>query len=194
MALPIVAIVGLCGAGKSEVAKRFVASGYALVYFGQITMEELERRGLPVSEVNEREVREGFRRAHGMAAFAILNMPKIDARRAEGKAILIDGLYSWSEYKLLKEKYDDALRVVAVYAPPEVRYARLEVRGMNASGNDDKKSRSLTREEAQSRDYSEIENIEKAGPIAMAEHTIVNTGTLDDLTVAVAALQRTFAA
>jgi dephospho-CoA kinase len=34
--------------------------------------------------------------------------------------------------------------------------------------------RPLTPDEAKKRDYSEIENIEKGGPIAMADYTIIN--------------------
>jgi len=34
--------------------------------------------------------------------------------------------------------------------------------------------------EAKTRDYAEIENIAKGGPIAMADYTICNTGTLEN--------------
>jgi dephospho-CoA kinase len=39
----------------------------------------------------------------------------------------------------------------------------------------------LTFEEAASRDKSEIENINKGGPIAMADFTIVNEASLKEL-------------
>ena len=38
----------------------------------------------------------------------------------------------------------------------------------------------LTLEEAASRDYSEIENLEKGGPIVMADWTIQNIGTKEE--------------
>ena len=41
--------------------------------------------------------------------------------------------------------------------------------------------RSFTEKEAKARDYAEIENIEKGGPIAMADFTIVNIGTIEEL-------------
>ncbi len=182
----VVAIVGLCGAGKSEVAERFVQAGFAYLRFGQITLDEVARRGLQPTEANEKEIRESLRAEHGMAAFAILNQPKIDALLAAGTPVLVDGLYSWSEYKVLKEKYGEALTVVAVYAPPEVRYARLEDRRSRYADDPKMKYRSFSRAEAKARDYAEIENIEKAGPIAMANHTIVNTGTLEELDQAIA--------
>jgi dephospho-CoA kinase len=39
----------------------------------------------------------------------------------------------------------------------------------------------LTYEEARGRDYAEIENIEKGGPIAMADFTVVNDSDLQNL-------------
>ncbi len=184
----IVAIVGLCGAGKSEVGDRFVQAGFAYLRFGQITLDEVAKRGLQPTEANEKEIRETLRKEHGMAAFAILNQPKIDALMAEGKPVLVDGLYSWSEYKILKDKYGAALTVVAVYAPPETRYARLEDRRSRYGDDPKMKYRSFSRAEAKARDFAEIENIEKAGPIAMANYTVVNTGTLEELDKQVSAI------
>lgn len=63
--------------------------------------------------------------------------------------------------------------VVAVYAPPEVRYERISTRVMP---KDDTvlRHRPFTKKEARVRDYAEIENLEKGGPIAMADYTIMN--------------------
>jgi dephospho-CoA kinase len=167
----IVATVGMCGSGKSVAGERLERLGFAKVYFGGLTIEEVRRRGLEVNEKNERAVREDLRRTHGMGAFAVLSLPKIEALLGEGKNVLIDGLYSFSEYKILTEKYGDRLLVIAVFTPRALRYERLARRDV----------RPLTRAEAVSRDYAEIENIEKGGPIALADYTIVNDGTMDEL-------------
>ena len=53
----VVAVVGMCGSGKSVATEVFTAAGWPKVYFGGITMEELERRGLPKNEKNEKAVR-----------------------------------------------------------------------------------------------------------------------------------------
>ena len=82
---------------------------------------------------------------------------------------MIDGLYSWEEYTFLKEYYGEKFIVVAVWASPETRYARLA----------DREKRGLTREEATSRDKAEIENVNKGGPIAMADITILNEFSMD---------------
>ena len=177
----IIAVVGMCGAGKSEVADIFVKAGFEYLRFGQITLDEIKRRGLEPKEENEKPIREEFRKKHGMAAFAILNMPKIGDLIQQGKNVLVDGLYSWSEYKVLKSKYQEKLFVLAVYAPPHLRYERLDNRRLKYKDDPNMKYRSFSPAEAKSRDYAEIENVEKAGPIAMANFTVVNTGSLAQL-------------
>ena len=165
----IIAIVGLCGSGKSEVSNILLAKGFTYIRFGQLTINELEKRGLPANEKNEKAVREELRKVHGKDAYAKLNIPKIG--EAIKKNVVIDGLYSWEEYLVLKEKYKDMLEVWAVYTPKPLRYERLEKR----------KERPLTREEIAGRDKAEIENLNKGGPIAIADYTIFNDGSLDDL-------------
>ncbi|MFW0862163.1 MAG: AAA family ATPase [Candidatus Komeilibacteria bacterium] len=175
----LVCIVGLTGSGKTEIADYFKDQGYSYVRFGQITLDEVAKRGLEPTEANERPIREAFRAEHGPAAFAILNMPKFNEGLEKGN-VIGDGLYSWSEYKVLKEKYGEQFIVIAVIASPNIRYARLTNRA-DKYGDDPKMiHRSATLEAAQARDYAEIENIEKAGPIAMANYTILNEGTLEE--------------
>lgn len=173
----IVCIVGMAGSGKSIAADEFVKFGFKYLRFGQITLDTIKEQKLELNEANERKVREGFRKEHGMAAYAILNIPKID-ELLKTSNVIVDGLYSWSEYKVLKEKYGDSMKVVAVFAPPEMRYDRLVDRAVE--GDEKQRFRSFTKEEAKARDYAEIENIEKGGPIVMASYMIVNTGTEED--------------
>ena len=78
-----------------------------------MTIEELKKRNLEVNETNERTVREDLRKTYGMAAYAILNLPKFDQLMKTGN-VIADGLYSWEEYKILKNHYNDDLVVVAV--------------------------------------------------------------------------------
>ena len=77
--MKVVSIVGMAGAGKSVVARVFENAGYRKVRFGDITEEEVRKRGLELNEENERKVREQLRVQHGMAAYAILNLPRIEA-------------------------------------------------------------------------------------------------------------------
>jgi dephospho-CoA kinase len=105
-----------------------------------------------------------------MAAYARLNQPRIDSALEHSDAV-IDGLYSWEEYTFLKTCYGEAFRVVAVWTSPATRYRRLTTRA----------ERPLTPAEAANRDRAEIENINKGGPIAMADFTIINESSLEGL-------------
>ncbi len=176
----LICIVGMCGSGKSEVSDFFVNHGFSYVRFGQITLDEIKKRELAVSEDNERTIREEFRKEYGQGAYAILNIPKFDEFLQNGN-VIGDGLYSWSEYKILKERYGENFIVIAVYSSPDTRYNRLENRAEKYSDDKENKFRSIGRDKAKSRDYAEIENIEKAGPIAMADYTLVNETSVEDL-------------
>lgn len=165
----VVAVVGLTGSGKTDATERFLARGFTRVGFNDPLYEELERRGLPRTQENERPVREELRKDFGMGVMAIRALPRVREAIDRGENVVIESMYSWSEYKLVKEKCGDRFNVLAVYASPALRYERLGKRRI----------RPLSAEEAQARDYAEIEYIEKAGPIAMADWTIQNIGPRD---------------
>jgi dephospho-CoA kinase len=69
--------------------------------------------------------------------------------------------------------------VIAVWHRPDA-LCSIGYRAANYQNDQEMKYRSFSPSEAQSRDYAEIENIEKAGPIAMADYLIVNEGDLED--------------
>jgi dephospho-CoA kinase len=170
----VVSIVGMAGSGKSEVARLFQENGFKAIRFGDVTDDEVKKRGLELNEANERRIRELLRKEYGMAAYARLNLPRIDSAR-QGAQVVIDGLYSWEEYTYLKDHYREDFIVIAVWASPGTRYSRLASRA----------NRKLTRQEAAGRDRAEIENLNKGGPIAMADFAISNESSLADLKQAV---------
>jgi dephospho-CoA kinase len=63
------------------------------------------------------------------------------------------------------------LTTVAVVAPRRLRHRRLAERP----------ERPFNATEADQRDWTEIENLEKGGPIAIADHFIMNDKDLDNL-------------
>lgn len=168
----IIALVGMCGTGKS-VAAGYIEKqyGYKSVYFGGFVLEEVKKRGLEINSGNEKTVREDLRAQHGIAVMAILAEKKIDQFLAQKENVICDGLYSFSEYLYLKEKYGKQLIMMAVHTAKHLRYQRLGIR----------KVRPLTPEQVDQRDYNEIKNIEKAGPIAIADYHLLNNGTIPEL-------------
>ena len=168
--MKVVSVVGMAGSGKSEVARLFRENGFITVRFGDVTDGEVRKRGLELNEENERRVRELLREEHGMDAYARLNLPRIESA-LKSSDVVVDGLYSWEEYIFLKDYYGEDFMVIAVWASPKARYARLTNRSV----------RGRTTAEAASRDRAEIENINKGGPIAMADFTILNESSFEHL-------------
>ena len=166
----VVAVVGMAGAGKSEVSRVFESKGFTRIRFGDVTDEELKRQGLAFTEENERHIREALRQRYGMEAYAMLNLTRIDLA-IKTSSVVIDGLYSWEEYMFISNYFHKNFRVVAVWSSPATRYTRLSLRLV----------RPLRLEEAFSRDEAEILKLNKGGPIAMADFTITNEGSLKDL-------------
>ena len=58
----IIAIVGMCGSGKSIATDILVSKGYEKVYFGGVTMDKLKEENLEVNPQNEKMMREKLRR------------------------------------------------------------------------------------------------------------------------------------
>lgn len=174
----VYAIVGLPGAGKSVASDYLVSKGMKFLRFGQITLDEVRKRGLTPGEASERPIREELRKIHGMGAYATLNIPKIDMLLRDGN-VVADGLYSWEEYKILKDKYEDQLILIAVYASPKTRYERLSERIWDKTKDPEMRNREYSKEQAKSRDYAQIENLHQGGPIAIADYTVINEEDTD---------------
>lgn len=168
----ILAVIGLPGAGKTEAINFFIEKlNCPKIYFGDVTFDELKNQGLEVNEANERKIGEGLREQHGMAAYAVKILPKIKAALKNNDIVLVESLYGWEEFLILKKEFGDDLKLVAVYASPQTRHNRLKNRS----------DRPLTATEAQSRDYSQIENLHQGGPIALADFTVINEQTIKEL-------------
>lgn len=159
----LIALVGMAGSGKSVAAEFFRSKGATVLRFGDQTDIGLKEANLPRTEEHERKYREAIRKEFGMAAMAIKIEPRIREAFKTQSFIVLDGLYSWEEYLYLKEKFPQ-IQLLCVWTPRALRYARLASR----------KERPLSRAQAETRDVSEIENLHKGGPIAMADYVITN--------------------
>jgi len=172
------ALVGMPGAGKSRCAQHLEERGFFQFRFGGIVVDEVARRGWPLTPDNERIVREELRQNEGMDVIAKRALPILRQALETRPSVIIDGLYSWSEYKTLRAELGGLMVVVAVISARAIRYERLATRS----------ERPLSAEEAERRDHQEIEVIEKGGPIALADYFIVNEGTEAELLTALDSL------
>ncbi len=161
----ILAFVGLTGSGKSEAVHYVTEKGYPKVYFGGVILGAMKDEGIEWTETNEKEFREQIREREGKDFVVKRIIDEIHRLIDAGQHYIVaDGLYTWTEYKALKHEFPGELTVVAVVAPKHLRHHRLTLRPV----------RPLTIEEANQRDWAEIENLEKGGPIAIADYFVHN--------------------
>ncbi|MDB5166940.1 MAG: putative Dephospho-CoA kinaselike protein [Candidatus Saccharibacteria bacterium] len=168
----IIAFVGLTGSGKSAAVEYLTDKGYPKVYFGGVIYSAMEKAGIPIGEENEKTFRVEIREREG-EDFIVREIIKqinelIDAGQ---KRIIADGIYSWDEYKAMKQEFHSELDVVAIITPKHLRYHRLLTRS----------ERPQTEAISIERDHTEIETIDKGGPIAMADYFVINDGDKEKL-------------
>lgn len=164
----MIAIVGMSGSGKSVACDMLVEKGYKSVYFGGVIYKKMEEAHIEITPDSQKEFRENLRKKYGMGVVAMLLLDEIDALYKEGDVVL-DGLYSWDEYKILKEKFPN-LKLISVIADKSLRYERVAKRV----------ERPFSRKDIIKRDIAEIENSAKGGPIAYADYYILNNGSRDE--------------
>ena len=167
----ILAIVGMSGSGKSVVVDYLTSKGCPKVYFGGMILNEMERRGIEITPDNEKQFREQIREKEGndWVVKQVIAETK-DLINAGQKRIVLDGVYSWTEYKILKKEFQKALTFIAVVVDKKLRYDRVAKRPV----------RPFDAAAIRERDRSEIENLEKGGPIVAADYYILNNGTIKD--------------
>ena len=169
----IIALVGMSGSGKSVAVDHLAEKGYPKVHFGGMIYKEMEKRGIERTEdgESEKKFREMIRETEGKdwVVRQVIKETR-DLINAGQKRIVLDGVYSWTEYKTLKKEFPDALTFVAIVTDKKIRYARVAVRP----------GRAFDAVAIRERDRSEIENLEKGGPIAMADYYILNNGTIEE--------------
>ena len=168
----IIALVGLAGSGKSSAVEYLTKKGFPKVYFGGVIYKAMDEAGIEPTWDNQQKFREEIRQREGKD-FVIKRVIKNvhDLINAGQNKIVLDGLYTWSEYKILKHEFPAQVVVIAIVTPKHLRYQRMVKRP----------ERPMQPREVDQRDWSEIENLEKGGPIAIADYFIINDSDLTQL-------------
>lgn len=170
--IKIIAFVGLAGSGKSSAVEYLTQKGYPKIYFGGIIYKAMAEAGIEVTWESQQTFREEIREKEGKD-FVVKRAVKEarDLIAAGQHRIVLDGLYTWSEYRILKHEFPGEMTVVAIVTPKHLRKQRMASRP----------ERPMTSEEVDERDWTEIENLEKGGPIAIADYFVHNDSDLDSL-------------
>jgi dephospho-CoA kinase len=155
------------GAGKSLVVDTARDLGYAIVTMGDVVREQTRQRGLEPTPQNVGKVMLELRAEGGNFVIAKKCIPKIE-EQASSK-VLVDGLRSQFEADIFKEHFQK-FTVVAVHAPPQIRFQRLSRRGRS----DDPKMWEVFHE----RDMREL-GVGLGTVIALSEKILVNDNSIE---------------
>jgi len=165
-------IIGLTGpnaAGKGEVAARLVSRGFTYHSLSDVLRDELLEAGREPSRDNLIEAGNALRAAGGAGVLAER------VRRRLGGRDLVDSIRNPAEVEVLRGEAGFVL--IGVEAPVEVRFARARRRGRPGDGP------TLADFEArEARENSADPSRQQlARTFAMADHTLINDGTLEEL-------------
>ncbi len=169
----LIGLTGMPGSGKNAAHKVAAELRIPVISMGDIVRKEAERLGLPLTC----EVLGGVAlsmRAEGQDAIAKRvqkQIAKLLKLNPPPSAILIDGIRSIEEWKYFRRVHKK-ITLVSIVASPKTRFARLVKR----KRSDDCDNWTFF----ENRDLREI-LLGIGGVIALADYTIVNESTLEDL-------------
>ncbi len=163
----VVGLGGMPGAGKSIVVEVAKELGYDIVTMGDVVREQTRLAGLEPTPANIGKVMLELRTKEGQYVIAKKCIPKIGQQQSN--RVLIDGLRSLYEADIFKEHFK-GFTLVAVHAPPNLRFERLKIRGRS----DDPPNYEVFHE----RDMREL-GVGLGSVIAMAEKILVNDNTIE---------------
>lgn len=158
----VIGLAGMPGSGKSLVVETARAVGYAVVAMGDVVRQETLRCGLELTPQNVGKVMLQLRAEGGNFVVAQKCIPKIEEQTSD--RVIVDGLRSMFEADIFK-KHFAKFTLVAVHAPPEVRFNRLSNRGRS----DDPSNLEVFHE----RDMREL-GVGLGNTIALAEKILIN--------------------
>ena len=162
--MKIFVIVGMPAAGKNIGRIYSESKGYPYYATGDLVRAEVRRRGFEADAAHMAAVSTELRGDDGMC---VTRMALEAALMEESPVVLLEGMRSWSEIELIRQKAE--CFVVAFLAPRSLRLKRIAVRGRA----DD------SVQAFDGRDQREID-YGTAVPIALADGYILNTGTMED--------------
>jgi dephospho-CoA kinase len=169
----IIAITGLCGSGKTEVA-RFLERRLGFVRFslGDVFRREFQARHIDQSAASERAFQIQIRQERTMAALAILSEPSLREILNATKHIVIESICSWAEITHIRSTFSEhQLRSLSIHSPLIDRVKRLR----------DRPDRPMDQDEIHERDTLELASLEKGLSLSWSDYHLINDDTLQVL-------------
>ena len=162
--MKLIVVAGMPGAGKEEFLNVARDMDIPFLRMGDLVRELYPKRGEEDKDLTLGQFANIERERHGYNIWA-----KRALERMSGNIYLIDGCRSMDEVMAYRSLSDD-VNIVAIHAPPRIRYDRLVKRQR------DDAPRNV--EEFDARDSREM-GWGLADVIALSDHLIVNDGSLE---------------
>jgi len=167
-AFPIFGLTGTNGAGKGEAAAFFQKKGFAYFSLSDLIREELKKRDLAPTRDNLIRLGNDLRRRYGPDILA-----RRVLRRVKGRAV-IDSIRHPREVEHLRTR--PGFRLLAVDAPPALRFERAKRRGRDESAAT--LAEFLAKEKEEMGRSTEAQQLDVC--LQLADVTILNDSTLED--------------
>ncbi len=165
----LIGLTGTNGAGKGEVASFFVEKGYAYFSLSDVIREELKKKNQEITRDNLIRMGNFMRRQFS---------PDILARRVAKKSkrkSVIDSIRNPKEVEFFQNQ--DDFMLLAIDAPPELRFERVKIRGREESVSSLQEFVAKEAEEMGTEKSSQ----QLLACMEMADYTIINDGTIEEL-------------
>ncbi len=114
------------GSGKSSLASILHESGFMSIEMGQTVRNMMKEKHIKIDNYNLRNFALKLREQHGSMAVAKMTVHEIHRRKGN---IAVVGIRSRQEIDYFKKHIKDTMYVIAITAPPKVRYKRMVERG-----------------------------------------------------------------
>ena len=174
--IKIVGLTGTNGSGKGEIGAYLKKKSFSYYSLSDLIREELIRNREEITRNHLIQMGNKMREEYGADILARRVMDRI-----QNKAV-IDSIRNTKEVEFLKKQ--DGFILIAIDAPSKIRHERVRKRGRNESAE--------TLEEFLAKEKEEMTSNEKGQQLKlcmkMADHTIINDGTLEELFSKVEAL------
>ncbi len=162
----MIILTGMPGSGKDEFVRVAREMGFSDVHMGDTVKEYAKEAGIPITDREIGQYATEERKKNGMDIWA----RRTSERIIDPERTVVDGLRNIEELDFFKNHYQNVI-VVAIYANRNERLTRI----LKRNRLDDVKSG----QELEQRDSRELSwGIGKT--ISLADHMIVNDGTLEE--------------